>query len=142
MNSLDIRPTPERCEGWREDRKFLIALMDRFAARGDDDIRLQCAACLRHIQLSKIVEIEINALSKFLKINRLSALESLARTALNLREDDFTRSLAEAILAQPTHIEQLWNLGQIYLPLAYKLTTALGKRLYYDEYSGNLVLAG
>ncbi len=142
MNSLDIRPTPERCEGWREDRRFLIALMDRFAARGDDDIRLQCAACLRHIQLSRIVEIEVNLRSQFWKVKRLSALESIARIALDLREDEFTRSLAEAILGQETYVEQLWNLGKFYAPLAHKLTITLGKYLYYDEHSGQLRLGG
>jgi hypothetical protein len=142
MTTLGIRPSPNRLERWGEDREFLLALLQHFVTHGDDDARLQCAACLRHAQLSKIVEIEINSRSKFWKVKRLSVLESIARIALDLREDEFTRSLAEAILAQPTHVEQLWNLGKLYAPLAHKLTLVLGSRLYYDENSGRLELAG
>lgn len=142
MTTLGIRPSPNRLERWGEDREFLLALLQHFVTHGDDDARLQCAACLRHAQLSKIVEIEINSRSKFWKVKRLSVLESIARIALDLREDEFTRSLAEAILAQQTHVEQLWNLDKLYVPLAHKLTIVLGNRLYYDENSGRLELAG
>jgi hypothetical protein len=142
MSTLGIRATADRLKRWAEDREFLTALLAHFAAQDDDDVRLQCAACLRHAQLSKIVEIEINTHSKFWKVKRLSALERIARIALDLREDEFTRSLAAAILAQQTHVEQLWNLDRLYVPLAHKLTIVLGNRLYYDENSGRLELAG
>ena len=142
MNLLGIQPTIGRSDEWREDREFLKALMERFATRGDDDIRLQCAACLRHAQLSWILRIEVGPRLKFWDIKPLSALESIARMALDLRSDDFSRSLAEAILTQDTHVAQLWNLDKQYAPLAHKLTIALGKHLYYDEKLRRLALAG
>jgi hypothetical protein len=115
----------------RSSVRAIGSLLDQMQRAQSNLIRTQCAAWLQVADLMASV-----ALVPFGVVTRRaplrSALEELAMIALHPSTSRVTRLLAQSLLADDEHLEQLWQLGCHYAPLVCELELATGKRLWWD----------
>jgi hypothetical protein len=93
------------------------------------EMKQGCAAWLYRAPLSKVLEVHVLE-QRWWKLRARSAVEVLARCALDLDRDELTRRYLFRILAREDCLLQLWQRGDEYLPLVYEMLLALDQRLF------------
>jgi hypothetical protein len=129
LNGLGL-PVPAGAEErWLEDRRVLRGLIDGLCQATSLELMRDCAAWLYRAPLSKVLEVHVPE-QRWWKSRTRSALEILAKRALEPEADELTRRWLYTILAREDRVLELWRHGDEYLPLVYELLLALDQRLF------------
>jgi hypothetical protein len=116
-------------ERWLEDRRVLSGLIEGLYQATSPVMKQCCTAWLYRASLLKVLEVHVPE-QRWWKLRARSAVEILARCALEPGCDELTRRYIYSILAREVYLLQLWQRGDEFISFVYELLLALDQRLF------------
>jgi hypothetical protein len=118
-------------EDWLTDSRVVFALIDHLREDRLVNAQVYAAYWLHHAPLWKI---EMTQGRGLLRAERRSAVEGVARIALDPHLDEFRRTLSRGVLATAESLSRLLEYGETCEALVYTILLALDKRLVFREH--------